>query len=134
MKKVIIYIDGAARGNPGPAAIGAIIKDEKGEVQMCISQRIGTRTNNQAEYMALIAALEKAIEMSASQVEVNSDSELLVRQVTGQYRVRNPGLKPLFQRAQELRASLGGFTINHIPRERNRVADGLANMALDARD
>ena len=131
-KKAIIYVDGAARGNPGPAAIGAIIKDERGKPHAHISQRIGTTTNNQAEYRAVIAALEKAIGLGARHVEVRSDSELVVRQITGKYRVKKATLKPLFQQVKQLQNSLEGFTITHIPREQNTEADNLANRALDS--
>jgi len=131
-KRVKIWVDGASRGNPGQAAIGVIIKDEQGKIITRISQRIGTTTNNQAEYRAIIAALEKAIELGATHVVINSDSELVVRQLNGRYRVRKAELKPLFQKASQLCGSLEGFTITHIPREQNREADRLANAALDS--
>jgi len=134
LKKAIIWIDGAARGNPGPAAIGAIIKDETGKVRARISQRIGSTTNNRAEYMALIAALEKTGHLGASHAEVQSDSELLVRQINGRYRVKNAFLIPLYQQVKQLTASLEGFAIRHIPRTQNAEADALANQALDAID
>ena len=96
-----------------------------------ISQRIGTTTNNQAEYRAIIAALEKAIELGATHVVINSDSELVVRQLNGRYRVKNAHLKPLYQKIKQLQSSLEEFTITHIPREQNKEADRLANKALD---
>jgi len=130
-KKAIIFTDGAAEPNPGPAAIGATIKDEKGRLITSISQSIGRATNNQAEYRAIIAALEKAIELGAKHVEVNSDSELVVRQVNGRYRVKNAALKPLYQKVKQLQGLLRGFTITHIPRERNTEADKLTTAALD---
>ena len=130
-KRAVIYVDGAARGNPGPAAIGATIKDEQGRLMARISQRIGTTTNNQAEYRAVIAALEKAIKLGARQVIVNSDSELVVKQINGKYRVKKATLKPLHQKVKQLQGLLEGFTINHIPREQNAEADKLANKALD---
>ena len=126
-----MWVDGASRNNPGPAAIGAIIKDEKGKRHARISLRIGVATNNEAEYRAVISALEKAIDLGARQVEVNSDSELVVKQVNGKYRVKKATLKPLFQQVKQLQSSLEGFTINHIPREQNTEADNLANAALD---
>jgi len=132
VKKVIIHADGAARGNPGPAAIGATIKDEEGRLIARISQRLGTTTNNQAEYRAIIAALEKAIKLGASQVEVKSDSELAVKQITGKYRVKKEALKPLYLKVKQLQSSLESFTITHIPREQNTEADSLANKALDS--
>ena len=132
VKRVTIWVDGASRGNPGRAAIGVIIKDERGELMARISQRIGTTTNNQAEYRAIIAALEKTIELGITHVAMNSDSELVVRQLNGRYRVRKAELKPLFQKASQLCGSLEGFAITHIPREQNREADRLANAALDS--
>ena len=131
-KKVIIHADGAARGNPGPAAIGATIKDEQGKLSAHISQRIGKTTNNQAEYRAIIAALEKAVSLGATHVELKSDSELVVKQLNGKYRVKKAELKPLYQQVKHLQNSLENCTINHIPREQNAEADSLANMALDA--
>jgi len=128
--KVIIHVDGASRGNPGPAAIGATIKDEQGKLIASISRRIGKTTNNQAEYRAVIAALEEAVRLGAKQVELNSDSEFVVKQIKGEYRVKKATLKPLYQRVKQLQNSLEGFTIRYIPREQNQEADRLANMAL----
>ncbi len=130
LKKVIIHSDGVSRGNPGPAAIGAIIRGERGRLLASISQPIGRATNNQAEYRAIIAALEQALALGARQVELNSDSELVVRQIKGQYRVRKEALRPLYQRVKELQSRLEGFTVRHIPRQQNREADKLANAAL----
>ncbi len=131
VKRVIIHADGSSRGNPGPAAIGATVKDEQGRLVARISQRIGTTTNNQAEYRAIIAALEEAIKLGVTHVKLNSDSELVVRQINGRYRVKNAALKPLYQRAKQLQNSLEDFTITHIPRQQNTEADSLANKALD---
>ncbi len=131
IKKTIIFTDGAARGNPGSAAIGAIIKDEQGKVLSRISQRIGSTTNNQAEYRAIIAALGKAIELGAVHVDLYADSELVVKQINGKYRVKNAALRPLYLQAGKLLGSLQGFTISHIPRGQNAAADRLANDALD---
>jgi len=130
MKKLIINTDGTAEPNPGPAAIGATIKDEQGKVIATISQRIGRTTNNQAEYRAIIAALEKAIRLDANQVDVRSDSELVVRQLNGRYRVKKASLKPLYQQVKQLSSQFEGFNITHIPREQNTEADRLASMAL----
>ena len=130
VKKVVIYADGASSGNPGLAAIGATIKDEQGNLIASISQRIGTTTNNQAEYRAIIAALEKAVSLGARDVELRSDSELVVKQIKGWYRVKKATLRPLYQKAVQLIGSLETFTITHIPREQNREADRLANKAL----
>ena len=131
VNRVIICTDGAARGNPGPAAIGATIKDDKGNLVASISRRIGTTTNNQAEYRAIIAALEKAAELGAGHVELRADSELVVRQINGRYRVKNRALQPLYQQAVQLIAKLEGFRITHVPRAQNAAADALANRALD---
>jgi len=127
---VVIFTDGTAEPNPGPAAIGATIKDEQGRLITTISQGIGRATNNQAEYRAIIAALEKAIELGANRVDMRSDSELVVRQINGKYRVKNAALKPLYQQVKQLLSLLEGFTITHIPRQQNKEADMLANMAL----
>ena len=128
--KVIIHTDGASRGNPGLAAIAATIKDERGRLLASISRCIGRATNNQAEYRAIIAALEEAIGLGARQIWLNSDSELVVRQINGQYRVKKKTLMPLYQRVKQLQGSLESFTITHIPREQNKEADRLANKAL----
>jgi ribonuclease HI len=130
MNKLIIFTDGAADPNPGPAAIGAVIRDEQGKHLTAISQPIGQATNNQAEYRAIIAALELAIKLGASKVEAYSDSELLVKQINRQYRVKAVSLKPLYQKVKQLQNQLNRFTITHIPREQNKEADALAFKAL----
>jgi len=130
IKKAIIFTDGASRGNPGAAAIGATRKDEQGRLIASISLRIGTATNNEAEYQALIAALEKAVDSGIREVELNSDSELVVKQLKGEYRVKKATLKPLYQRARQLQGSLDRLVIKYIPREQNIEADKLANKAL----
>ena len=132
VNRVIIFTDGAARGNPGPASIGVTIKDAQGKLIASVSKRIGTKTNNQAEYIAIIAALEKAISLGARQVDLHSDSELVVRQINGSYRVKKDTLKPLYQQVKQLQNSLESFTITHIPRRQNAEADSLANRALDS--
>ena len=131
INKATICTDGAARGNPGPAAIGVTIKDETGKLIAHISHRIGVTTNNQAEYQAIIAALNKAASMGARHVELYTDSELVVRQINGRYKVKNTALRPLYQEVVRLIGSLESFTIAHIPREQNAEADNLANKALD---
>jgi len=128
---VVIYADGASRGNPGPAAIGAVIKDERGRLIASISQRIGKATNNQAEYRAIIAALEEADRLGARQVDIKMDSELVVRQINGEYRVKKATLKPLYQQVKQRQGLLEGFTITHILRQQNIEADKLANKALN---
>ena len=131
ISKVIICTDGAARGNPGPAAIGVTISDEHGKRIADISRRIGTATNNQAEYRAVIAALEKAVGLGAKDVELNADSELVVKQINGRYKVKNTALRPLYQEVVKLIGSLESFKASYIPRARNSEADKLANKALD---
>ena len=130
MNKIIINIDGASHGNPGPAAIGIIIHDDQKRVIASISKAIGRTTNNHAEYRAIIAALEKAVGMGADKVEIRSDSELLVRQMTGKYKVKNPGLLPLYEKAKQLELGISSFKIRHVPREENAEADELAGRAL----
>jgi ribonuclease HI len=129
--KVIIYADGVSRGNPGPAAIGATLKDETGRLLASISQAISKTTNNQAEYRALITALKRATQLGATEAGIYLDSELVVKQLTGSYRVKNAALKPLYDEARRLLSKLSGFTITHVPRRHNSEADKLANAALD---
>ncbi|MGD1119208.1 MAG: ribonuclease HI family protein [Dehalococcoidales bacterium] len=131
INKATIYTDGAARGNPGPAAIGVVIKDETGKVVATIAQCLGTTTNNQAEYRAIIAGLEKAISLGAHQVIIKSDSELVVKQLNGLYRVKHVALRPLYLEVLRLTGALEGFNISYIPRTQNTAADALANQALD---
>ena len=128
--KVIINTDGASKGNPGISAIGATIKNEKGVLLAGISRCIGRMTNNQAEYRAVIAALERALEIGADRAILFSDSELVVKQIKGYYRVKKDVLKPLHSKTVELISRFGGFDIKHIARSKNREADKLANQAL----
>ena len=130
-QRLTVYIDGASRGNPGPAGIGVYIKDERGSTELRVSSYIGEATNNEAEYRALIRALEEAVRLEADEVDIRSDSELVVRQVKGSYRVRKDNLKPLFQEAKHLLESFGAFAITHIPREQNATADALAGEAIE---
>jgi ribonuclease HI len=129
--KVTIHTDGAARGNPGPAAIGVIIKDGTGKTIASISRRLGATTNNQAEYQAIIAGLEKAVSLGARQVVIKSDSELVVKQINGLYRIKNTELRPLYQEVVRLIGGLESFAISYIPRGQNAAADALANKTLD---
>ena len=131
LKKAVMFVDGASRGNPGPAAIGVTIKDERGKLITSISRRIGRATNNQAEYRAIIAALEEAVRLDVKQVDIKTDSELVVKQINGEYRVKKTTLKPLYQQVKQLQSQFKGFTITHIPRRQNFEADKLANKALD---
>jgi len=128
----VLYCDGAARGNPGPAAIGAVLfAPGRVEPLAAVSEAIGVATNNVAEYRALIAGLEQALAAGVSRLVVRMDSELLVQQATGRYRVKAPGLKPLHRRVGELAGRFAAVTFEHVPRERNAIADELANAALD---
>ncbi|MCB2223823.1 MAG: ribonuclease HI family protein [Actinobacteria bacterium] len=128
----LLYADGASRGNPGPAAIGAVLYDPSGDVVAEVSEAIGVETNNVAEYRALIAGMEAALALGVGEVRVCLDSLLLVRQMRGEYRVKAPGLQPLFRKARALSNRFRAFSIEHVRREKNTVADGLANAALDA--
>ncbi len=129
IERMVIHTDGTAQPNPGPAAIGAVIKDGQGRVVVSISQSIGYATNNQAEYRAVIAALERAIELGAKQVEIYSDSQWLVKQISGGYRVKAKAIKPLYQQVKQLLSQLEGFTIAHISGDENIAANHLANAA-----
>jgi len=128
---LIAHSDGGARGNPGPAGYGVVIQDQSGRKVAQLSEYLGHQTNNFAEYQGLIAALEYAIERGPKALKLISDSELLVRQIKGIYKVKNPTLKDLHGRAQELIAQLDWFSIGHALREHNTEADRLANQAMD---
>jgi ribonuclease HI len=129
--KLLIHSDGGARGNPGPAGIGAIIHDEKNNVVAEISEYIGVGTNNQAEYKALIRGLEKALELGASEVSCFLDSELIVKQISREYKVKNKELAPLFLQVYNLLTRFKKYGCQHVVRERNKEADRLANEAMD---
>lgn len=128
---LVAHIDGGARGNPGPAGYGALIQDESGRKVDTLSEYLGHQTNNFAEYQALIATLEYALQHGPKALKVISDSELLVRQIKGIYKVKNATLKDLHARAQELIRQLEWFSIGHALREHNQEADRLANEAMD---
>ena len=129
--KMIVNVDGGARGNPGPAAIGIVIRDGEGNVLQDLGETIGEATNNVAEYEALIRGIELAKELGADQLQIHGDSELVVKQMLGQYKVKHPDMKPLHARAKE---ALDGveWQISHVRREQNAEADALVNQALDA--
>src|SRR6476661_3159949 len=128
---LIAHSDGGARGNPGPSGYGVVIQDEAGRKVAALSQYLGHQTNNFAEYQGLIAALEYAIEHGHKALKLVSDSELLVRQIKGIYKVKSSTLQELHGRAKELIAQLDWFSIDHALREHNREADDLANQAMD---
>lgn len=131
MTKLIIFSDGGARGNPGPAGIGAVLYDENKKIIAEISEYLGETTNNQAEYRALLAALKKAASLKAEEVVCYLDSELVVRQLNREYKVKNKDLAPLFLEVYNLSLSFQKITFKHIPREQNSAADKLANEAMD---
>jgi ribonuclease HI len=129
--KARVHIDGAARGNPGPAGVGVLILGPDGDVVERLHRFIGEATNNVAEYQALLLALERVLELGYTELEVRSDSELLVRQIQGRYQVKSPGLRPLYKVAREQLAVFRHFDIRHVPREENAEADRLANRGID---
>jgi ribonuclease HI len=129
---VIVHCDGAARGNPGPAGIGVHITDARGKVLAEIARGIGIATNNQAEYTAAIEGLRRAAELGATDVTLRSDSRLMVEQLSGRYRVKNPTLQRLHREARQAAAVFHRARFEHVPRERNREADRLANEGVDA--
>lgn len=128
---LIAHIDGGARGNPGPAGYGAVITDQAGHKVASLSEYLGHQTNNYAEYSGLLAALDYALKHGYKALKVLSDSELMVKQIRGEYRVKNPVLQDLHQRAKQMIAKLEWFSIGHTLREGNQDADRLANQAMD---
>jgi len=127
----VANVDGASRGNPGPASYGLIVRAPDGTTQLEIGKYLGRATNNVAEYYALIGALDYAQAQGIERMLVRSDSELLVRQMQGRYKVKSPDLRPLYEHARKLARGLAHFAIEHVPRESNSDADELANIALD---
>jgi ribonuclease HI len=127
----IANIDGASRGNPGPASYAVVLRDPGGKIVLELAKNIGRETNNVAEYYALLAALDYATSQDIHALRVRSDSELLVRQMQGRYKVKSPDLKPLHERASQLARQIQYFVIEHVRRELNSDADALANIALD---
>ncbi len=132
VRKVVLHVDGACRGNPGPAGIGVVLLDAAGGLVREHSKYLGKATNNVAEYRALIEGLKLACEYGAREVTIISDSELVVRQLTGEFRVKEEHLQVLFHEAQSLLARFGSWEMRHVPREENRRADKLAKRAIDA--
>jgi len=131
-RRLLIYTDGAARGNPGPAGLGAILRDtETGETLAELATFLGVRTNNYAEWTAVRAALEEARRLGATHVDLRMDSELVARQISGVYRVKHADLKPIHARVMQLLASFQGYTVGHVPRALNKDADRLSNVAID---
>ena len=130
--KLTVHVDGGSRGNPGPAAIAAVLSDESGEVIDSAGEVIGRATNNVAEYRALIFGIERARALGATEVDLVGDSELVVKQVRGEYRVKDPNMKPLHAAVKEALSELDSWSIRHVKRHLNAEADRLVNEALDA--
>lgn len=128
---IVAYIDGGARGNPGPAGYGVRVENEHGTLINEFSGFLGSATNNVAEYNGLLAALTYAQENGHRSVHIKSDSELLVKQMRGEYRVKNAGLQPLYEKARAIARGLDRVTFEHVRREQNKDADRLANLAMD---
>lgn len=131
MKILRLYTDGAARGNPGPAGLGVVIEDDQGMRLRGVCRYLGRATNNQAEYQAVIEGLQAVVPWKPDRLELFLDSQLVVEQLGGRYRVKNPDLKPLHRRARELIDGFPEVVISHVERSKNRGADALANRAID---
>ncbi len=129
--KLISFSDGGARGNPGPAGIGAVLFNDKNEIVEELSFYLGETTNNQAEYRALIMVMKKAQSLGATELECYLDSELVVKQLNREYKVKNKDLAPLFLEVHNVSLSFKKVSFHHVPREKNSIADGLANQAMD---
>lgn len=132
-KAFVIYIDGASKGNPGPAGVGVVIQNADGKAILRISSSIGRATNNQAEYKALITALDHAAKLEADHVTVKTDSQLVAEHISGNYKVRNPRLVPLYREAMRLFSSFKTYSVDYIPRYLNMEADALAKASLKNR-
>lgn len=130
--KVVVHVDGGARGNPGPAAIGVVVSDPDGAVLEELGERIGVATNNVAEYRALLRGLERAQARDAREIDIVNDSELVARQITGAYKVKHPAMKPLHAEAIAALSEFDRWSIRSVPRADNARADELVNEALDA--
>ena len=129
--KLVLHVDGGARGNPGPAAIGVVLSDPEGEVVSTFAAKIGQTTNNVAEYRALLRGLELAAELGAREVDVINDSELVARQLTGAYKVKHPAMRELHQQTMAALRGFDRWSITSVPRADNAHADALVNEALD---
>lgn len=132
MRSLVLHVDGGARGNPGPAAIGIVISDPEGTVIEELAETIGEASNNVAEYRAVLRALERADELGAREIRIVNDSELVALQLRGVYKVKNPGLEPLHRQASGLLRQFERWHIHNVPRAQNARADALVNRALDA--
>lgn len=130
---LVLHVDGGARGNPGPAAIGVVVSDEDGRVLEEVAETIGVATNNVAEYRAVIRGLQRAAELGAEEVRIVNDSELVAKQLNGLYRVKHEAMKPLHAEARAALAAFARWSIRSVPRAKNAAADALVNRALDQR-
>jgi ribonuclease HI len=130
--KLVLHVDGGARGNPGPAAIGVVVSSPDGRVLEELGERIGVATNNVAEYRGLLLGLERAAALGATEVEIINDSELVARQLTGAYKVKHPAMKPLHAEATAALRAFDRWSVRSVPRAQNARADELVNLALDA--
>lgn len=130
--KLVIHVDGGSRGNPGPAAAGAVLRTPDGAVVAETSRRLGRASNNVAEYEAVLLGLAKAVELGATEVELVNDSELIAKQLNGKYKVKHPDMKPLYAQAGKALAGFERWSIRSVPRAQNADADRLVNAALDA--
>ena len=131
--RLVIHTDGAARGNPGPAGLGAVLRTPDGRVVAEIAEFLGHRTNNHAEWRAVEVALEEALRLGARHVDLRMDSQLVARQITGHYRVKHPDLIGIHARVRDLLGRFEGYSVGHVPRELNKDADRLSNVAIDER-
>ncbi len=131
MGKLTVNVDGGSRGNPGPAAIGVVVRNDDGAVVEAVGETIGRQTNNVAEYKAMLRGIELALAHGADEVELIGDSELIIRQIEGRYKVKKADLKPFHAKAKEMLATFDRWSVRHVKREHNSDADALVNQALD---
>lgn len=132
-RKVRLYTDGAARGNPGPAGAGAVLYDDQGKVLERLGRYLGVQTNNVAEYQGVLLGLERALEMGAKEIDVLADSLLVINQLKGEWKIKHEGLKPLAAKARGLLERFDRYSLRHVPREMNEQADEMSNRAIDER-
>jgi ribonuclease HI len=130
--RVVVHVDGGARGNPGPAAIGVVVSDRDGAVLDEVAETIGVATNNVAEYRALLRGIERAAALGATEIEIVNDSELVAKQLTGAYKVKHPAMRPLYEQAIAALRPFARWQVRTVPRAQNKHADALVNRALDA--
>lgn len=132
-RRLVVWFDGASRGNPGPAGAGAVVSSPDGEVIARLGRFLGAQTNNVAEYEGLLLGVSHALQLGATELDVRGDSELLVRQLQGRYQVKAPHLKPFYERAKQLLSQAAQVKLTHVPREQNKAADEMSNRAIDER-